>query len=300
MFTLPHHFLGDAWTYVAEDRVHLFHLRCPDHIERHTRWSIGHASSDDLVTWKDHGVLFDSVPEDPLRSCLSTGSVTRFDGRYVMGFLTNHNQQNPRVIYAVSDDLYVWRELSGIFCDLFASGYGRRGSLHFKNPRWRDPYLFVHDGWLHQLMTAADERLPEEADGVIGHMRTRDLRDWEYLPPLKLPLIGTDLECPKLYPINGRWVLLVSMFSLLQSPDFRALQPEHLNGNTSFRLVADQLEGPYELHGHGRVFDADVPGGPYACEAFHWRGQWYLLGTCWSDRLGDRICDPIRLEGFGK
>lgn len=296
MFERSGHHLGDIWTYVREERLHLFFLNCPLGTERHTCWSIGHATSENLVDWTDHGDIFHSDPNNPMRSCLSTGSVTQFGGRYVMGFLANHNQSNPHVIYAESDDLMAWRELPVTPCDLHSSGYGRRGSKPFKNPRWRDPFLFTHHGWLHQLMTAADDNLPTNADGVIGHMRTRDLQHWQFLPPLQTPPLGTDLECPKLVTVNGHWVLFVSMFSLLQCPGFAARQPERLNPNTTYFLTAPNLAGPYDYTGNGRVLDRDHPGGPYACEPVYFRNQWYLLGTCWSDRLGDRICDPIPIS----
>lgn len=296
MFARAGHHLGDIWTFVEGERAHLFFLNCPEAVERHTRWSIGRATSTDLVHWTDHGDLFYSNPADPMRSCLSTGSVTRYGERYVMGFLANHNTPNPRVIYAESNDLAAWRELAVPGCDLHSSGYGRRGSKPFKNPRWRDPFLFAYNGWLHQLMTASDDVLPDDADGVVGHMRTRDLMNWEYLPPLRLPLIGTDLECPRLYRIGDRWILLVSMFALLQSPDFAARQPAVLNPNTTFCLTSPNLEGPYTYTGDARVLSVDVPGGPYACEALHFHNRWHLLGTCWSDRLGDRICDPVPIE----
>lgn len=296
MFARAGHHLGDIWTRVEGDRVHLFFLNCPLSIERHTRWSIGHATSEDLINWTDHGDLFHSDPADPARSCLSTGSVARYGGRYVMGFLANHNAANPRVIYAESVDLMQWREPAVPGCDLHGSGYGRRGSLPFKNPRWRDPFLFEHDGWLHQLMTASDDTLPTEADGVIAHMRTRDLKQWEFLAPLDLPALGTDLECPKLYRVGERWILLVSMFAILQSPAFNALQPTDLNANTTYCLTASHPGGPYTFVGNARLLRRDMPGGPYACEAVFHRGAWFLLGTCWSDRLGDRISDPLPLE----
>jgi beta-fructofuranosidase len=295
MFERAGHHLGDIWTRVEGDRVHLFFLNCELSQERHTCWSIGHATSEDLMHWTDHGDIFHSEPTDPNRSCLSTGSVARFGDRYVMGFLANHNTVNPRVIYAESRDLMDWRLLASTGCDLQESGYGRRGSLPFKNPRWRDPFLFARDGWLHQLMTASDDTLPLEADGVVGHMRTRDLKKWEFLPPLQLPLLGTDLECPKVYRVGDQWVLLVSLFAILQSPAFHALQRANLNANTTYCLTASKVEGPYSFQGDARVLHHDVPGGPYACEAVLHRREWFLIGTCWSDRLGDRISDPIPL-----
>ncbi|MCD8482092.1 MAG: hypothetical protein LR015_05110 [Verrucomicrobia bacterium] len=180
MFKLSDHWLGDTWYYVEQDVAHMFYLFCPRHIERHTCWSIGHATSSDLRTWTDHGELFGSRPEDPLNACLSTGSVTRWRSSYLMACLANHNHSNPRVVYATSPDLYEWQWVAGVDCDLHSSGYSRRGSLPFKNPRWRDPFVFTHEGYLHQLITAANDSLPPEADGVIGHMRTVDLHTWEF------------------------------------------------------------------------------------------------------------------------
>jgi beta-fructofuranosidase len=295
MLSLSNHHLGDAWLIASEREAHLFVLHCPLGVDRHTRWSIGQATSHDLKNWTWRGSLFHSDPENPNRSCLSTGSVVSYGNRYVMAFLANHNQPNPGVILAESEDLLRWREIPGLHCQLSVSGYSVRPSLPFKNPRWRDPFLFQHEGWLYQLMTAADDSLPNDRDGVIAVMRTRDLQSWEYLPPLRTPPIGTDLECPKLYFWEGRWHLLVSLFNVLQAPDFAARQPAGLNPSTTFALVADSLESDFTYEGSGRVLGQDVPGCPYACSALRWRGEWSLLGTCWSDRKGDTISDPVPL-----
>ena len=296
MFHKQGYHLGDTWYQIENDRAHLYFLTCPDSVERHTCWSIGHASSADLINWQDHGLLFDSKPDDPEWSCLSTGSVCRFGDRWVMAFLRNHNQPDPRTAYAESDDLFHWTLLPDAGTGIDDVVYTRRGSKPFKNPRWRDPFLFEEDGWLYQWITAAVEALPDNADGVVGVMRTRDLKTWEILPPLQTPPLGTDLECPKGYRIDGQYHLLVSLFDVLQAPDFAAKQPPRLNPNTTFSLVSDTLAGPYRYGGDGRVLPFDAPGIPYACEAICFKGQWYLLGTCWHRHKPDHICDPIPLK----
>jgi beta-fructofuranosidase len=288
--------LGDAWFAVDGEVAHLFYLFCPLEVKRHTRWSIGHASSRDLRTWTDHGALFHSDPEDPAWSCLSTGSVARVGDRWVMAHLANHNQPDARVVFAESADLDHWTRLDVPGVGIPDEVYTRRGSKAFHNPRWRDPFLLEEDGWLYMLMTAAVEEASPDEDGVVGVLRTRDLRTWEPRPPLKTPRIGMDLECPKLVRIDGRYHLWVSLFDVLQSPAFAARQPEGVNPNTTYTLTADRLEGPYELTGSGRVLQKDVPGCPYACSPVCFQGQWFLLGTCWSDRLGDRISDPVALS----
>jgi beta-fructofuranosidase len=296
MFTRVGHHLGDSWYRVEADRVHMYYLTCADTVERHTRWGIGHASSYNLVTWDRHSDVLESDAEDSQRSCLATGSVIRWAGRYLMAVIGNHNSPEPRTLFLESENLDNWRVLEGVGFGIDGNVYTRRGSLPFRNPRWRDPFLYVEDGWLYCLMTAAAETAPVEADGVVGVLRTRNLDDWEVRPPLRLPRLGTDLECPKLYRFDGSYHLLVSMFNVLQAPAFAALQPPDENTSTTFSLVADSLQGPYRFRGNARVLQRDVTGFPYACEAVRWKDQWYLLGTCWSDRKGDSICDPVPIK----
>lgn len=296
MFTRPGHHLGDIWLQAENETLHLFGLTCPETVERHTCWSIFHATSTDGIHWKDHGTFLDSTPDDPCWSCLSTGSVCRYGDRWIMAFLCNHNQPDSRTAYAESADLFTWNILPGCHTEIDGQIYTRRGSKPFKNPRWRDPFLYEEDGWLYQLITAAVESAPDDSDGVVGLMRTRDLTTWEILPPLKTPPLGTDLECPKLYKIDGQYHLLVSLFNVLQAPAFAALQPAGLNPNTTYALVADSLQGPYHVEGNARILPFDSPGIPYACEAVHFQNTWTLYGTCWSNRNPDHICNPVPLR----
>lgn len=300
MFELKNRWLGDTWYYVQDQIAHMYFLTCSNDIPRHKFWQIGHATSTDLKNWNYQGILFSSNANIASQSCLSTGSVCRWEGRYLMSFLGNHNNPDPCILYAWSMDLYHWQLLPRYGSRLSDTPYSKRGSLSFKNPRWRDPYLFVEKNWLYQFVTAADESLPSTCDGVVAVMRTKNLVDWEYLPHLKTPVLGTDLECPKVYRIGEFYVLLVSMFNVLQEPGFAAKQPKGLNSSTTFCLVAKDFDGDWLFHGNGRVLQRDYPGGPYACEAVYFRDNWYLLGTCWSDRKGDQICDPIHLEACSR
>ncbi len=274
----------------------MYYLYCPVEVERHSCWSIGHASSIDLKQWEDHAALFHSDPDDPSCSCLSTGSVIPWGDGWVMAFLANHNQTDPRVIFAASSDLHHWELME--LPDLHIPGppYSRRPGKAFGNPRWRDPCLFVEGEEVLLLMTAAQEHADPETDGVIALLRSRDLTQWQLCPPLMLPELGQDLECPKLVALDGGYQLWVSLFDVLQCESFAAHQPQELNPNTVFALSASRLEGPYRLSGSGRVLIEDTPGWPYACSPVFLQGNWYLLGTCWSDRNGDHICDPVPLS----
>ena len=51
MLIHPGYHIGDSWYTIADDTIHCYYLTCPDSIERHTAWDIGHATSRNLVDW---------------------------------------------------------------------------------------------------------------------------------------------------------------------------------------------------------------------------------------------------------
>ena len=62
-FSLPDHWVWDFW--LADDGAtyHLFYLHAPHALGnpdlRHRNARIGHATSSDLMTWQNHGQIFD-------------------------------------------------------------------------------------------------------------------------------------------------------------------------------------------------------------------------------------------------
>lgn len=304
MFELPGYHIGDTWYFVRKGRAHMFYLYSPEHVPLHTRWDIGHAVSDDLRHWRDEGVILRPGPAGAWDGiCPATGSVAAFDGRFYMAYTGNFSGPEPTTGLAVSDDLYTWEKCAGNPATA-ADGqcYTRAPNLAWNQPRWRDPFLFFHAGWVYQLVTAA---LPDRGPavcGTVGVARTRDLVHWELRPPLDVPALAQDLECPKLYVVDGRYYLLVSISEAIIGPDLRAAQPPGLPVSTTYCLVSESFAGPYRLHGAGRILGDGVWGAPYACEAVFFRGRFWLLGTCWEERETDRVCAPIPLrvtpEGF--
>lgn len=112
MLVHPGNHIGDSWYYIDGETVHCFYLTCPDNIERHTAWDIGHATSRDLVTWQLHDpVLRKGDPGTYDGICPATGSVLRFRGRYWMAYTGNWSGPEPTVAIAVSDDLFNWEKL---------------------------------------------------------------------------------------------------------------------------------------------------------------------------------------------
>jgi hypothetical protein len=78
------------------------------------------------------------------------------------------------------------------------------------------------------------------------------MKTWELLPPLDVPEIAQDLECPKLFKIDSQYYLTVSISDQIAAPELRTRQPKGLPVSTSYSLVSDRFEGPYTIHGAGR------------------------------------------------
>ena len=90
--------IGDTWYYVEENICHCFYLTCPDTQPRHQCWDIAHATSRDLIHWTKHGVVLPKGQAGEWDcSCLSTGSVIRFDTRYWMAYSNGTGRSSKSV-----------------------------------------------------------------------------------------------------------------------------------------------------------------------------------------------------------
>ena len=176
--------------------------------------------------------------------------------------------------------------------------YTSSPNLAWDQPVWRDPFLFEESGTYYQLITAADPHRPPEVSGTVALAQSVDLKNWTLLPPLDVPAIAQDLECPKLCKIDGRYYLTVSISRGIIGPELLAQQPEGLLIDTAYTLVADSFQGPYTIHGSGRILEDETWCNPYpyACEPVCFKGKYFLLGTIWTPNSLYAVCDPIPLE----
>ena len=276
----------------------MFYLTCPQEIPRHRRWWIGHAVSQDLVTWDDCGIILEPGPSGSWDGlCPATGSVVEFQGQYYMAYTGNFAGPEPTTGIAISDDLHGWRKLdSNPVTRIDGVLYSAAPNLAWKQPRWRDPFLYREGDSVYQLVTAAKPDAPAEVSGTVGLAVSSDMKSWKLLPPLDVPELAQDLECPKIAKVHGRYILSFSVSEKIMGPDLRSRQPAGLPLSTTFSMVSNSLTGPYQIHGSGRILESIHWGSPYACEPVFFKGQHYLLGTVWSDTTDDMVCDPISIE----
>ena len=230
----------------ARGEHHIFYLQAPRELGspllRHHHASIGHAVSHDLRAWR---VLPDALHPGPDGSwddlATWTGSTLEHDGRWYMlytGISRREEGLIQRIGLAVSDDLVTWVKHPGNpVLEADPRWYDLLQRPRWRDQSWRDPWLFrhPHDGSFHCLITARSPLGAADAAGVIGHARSRDLIDWEVLPPLTAPGDFAQVEAPQLVQVDGWYALLVSAQAEDHSRQ-RIERLQHAGGNRDLRL----------------------------------------------------------------
>lgn len=188
-------FLNDPTGLVRlDDGWHAWYQLSPGPAHGDVSW--GHAVSDDLLTWRRLPLSIASDDEEEVW----TGSVV-VDADDTAGFgrgalvaaYTRHEKQRPRQsqALAVSTDGGVSWTKHGVVLDV--------GSTDF-----RDPRLLWHDGrWVMVVARALED--------AIAVYTSADLRSWTHASDIAMPPgDGRPWECPDLFPLGDRWVLLLS------------------------------------------------------------------------------------------
>lgn len=205
-------------------RYHLFFQHVPDSIEWQTEQHWGHATSEDLVHWTQHGVVLspgdddDGVWSGSLVVPAAAGAADPADIRSTtdiaqrgMIFYTavrrpDVHQGTVRTAQPVDDSWTTWRKGEAIA--------PVPEGLH--PVAVRDPFV-LHDGDSWLMLVGAGL-----ADGTATALtyRSDDLSEWRYTGLLAErhasvtePWTGWMWECPQLFQVNGRWVLLLSAWN---------------------------------------------------------------------------------------
>jgi beta-fructofuranosidase len=285
--------IGDAWYFVRDNLVHAYYLTSSMDIPPHVRWSIGHATSRDLVNWEIHDLALQPGPSGAWDDALATGSILYWKDRYWMAYTGHRTQQ---VGMAVSDDLFTWeRQAQNPVTGIDTRYYEAIGSGERKKNHWRDPFLFEHEGTIYQYVCASRNDGPRDARGVLGFASSHDLIQWDILPPPETEPIAQELECPQVYKVGDVWYLLFS-----SGP--RWFSKKHLEAIggpherfASYSMVGPSPMGPFRLHGSGHIIPPTPERQPYACQLVFLHGKAFLLGTVIVGESSG-ICDPIPVK----
>ena len=293
MLHLADQWIWDSWVADDGDRYHLYFLQAPrslgDPGKRHINARVGHAVSEDLVTWDYLGECFGPAEAGFDDLAIWTGSVVRDGDRWRMFYTAistaGHHIFDQRVGSAVSADLHSWRRSSreqtlGVdrrwYKTLDLAPPGTTGpDLTTASETWRDPLVVADpggDGW-HMLVTARGVGAGKNDDGVIAHARSRDLLTWEAGPPLCAPGAGFgQLEVLQSKKIGDRWVLVFTCHPQEMTPERIAESGEYC----TWSVPSPGLLGPFDIK-RARPFTAEPD--LFAAPLVQLRdGSWVIVG----------------------
>jgi beta-fructofuranosidase len=314
VFRLPESWVWDFW--LADDgrRYHLFFLYASralrDPHARHHRASIGHAVSDDLVTWErltDALVRSDAPAFDDLATW--TGSIVDHLGTwhmYYTGCTQTEDGIVQRIGLATSTDLMTWEKYPEPVLEADSRWYEKLSDGTWSDETFRDPWVFADPrrrGW-HMLITARANRGPTDDRGVIGHAWSRDLRNWELRPPLSQPGQGFGhLEVPQYIEVDGERLLLFSCHTPQLS---RAHREGGATGGVWVAQAAGPI-GPMDIGGAHLLLDHHS----YGAKVIRVRDTGENVLLCFRNadgagRFVGELCDPLPVHAtrgrlhFGK
>jgi beta-fructofuranosidase len=310
VFALAHKWVWDFWFADNGEEHHLFFLQAPkvlgDPDLRHFNATVGHAVSTDYENWE---LLPDALAPGAQGSwddlAIWTGSTVRCDRLWYMlytGVNSRERELVQRIGLAVSEDLVHWdKHPANPVLEADGRWYELSGQRGTRDQAWRDPWVFwrEEDQYFHALVTARSAAGPAEWSGVLGHARSRDLVQWEVLPPLSEPGHFAQVEVPQLVQLDGHHVVLFSCRAEDHSTHRRRRGAAHTG---TFCFVADALSGEHRPSDEPVATDGGEPlysgkvvqlePGKYRLMAFRESGERGFVGE-----LTDLI--PVRVGPAG-
>lgn len=187
-----------------QGQYHLFYQYNP-HGANHANMHWGHAVSDDLVYWQDLPIALAPTPDSVDEGGIFSGCAVDNNGVptiFYTGVSPDYTSQ-VQCMATSDDNLITWQK-------------------HPENPvvedvppeakqttDFRDPFVWHEDNKWHMLVGSSIA----DKGGTVFLYQSDDLINWEYKNPI---LVGTDAkygmvwECPNLFKLGDKWVLIVS------------------------------------------------------------------------------------------
>jgi sucrose-6-phosphate hydrolase SacC (GH32 family)/nicotinamidase-related amidase/type 1 glutamine amidotransferase len=188
-----------------EGYYHLFFQQNP-YGDRWERMHWGHARSSDLVHWEQLPTALWPSEELGEAHCFSGSAAIRDDGTPVILYTSIGPQRPPEQWAALGDrELITWTKHPANPVITLE----HHGELVIDD--WRDPFIFREGGrWL--LAVGGHRR---GGKGCVLLYSSEDLLAWKFLG---MPFEGEEAnwECPNLFRLGGRWVLIYSPHGIVR------------------------------------------------------------------------------------
>jgi beta-fructofuranosidase len=194
--------MNDPIPFFHAGRWHVFYQHNP----RAPKWDTmhwGHAVSPDLVHWEPRPIALGPDAPYDREGGVWTGSIVEHAGTFYAFYTAVSNLETTwqTQCLATSRDLDTWtKDERNPLIVSAPPGFG---------PCWRDPCVFREDGvW---KMLVGSQR--EGQGGALLLYESDDLFHWRHVGVSLLgdpEETGFDFECPDLFPLGDKWVLLTS------------------------------------------------------------------------------------------
>ena len=221
MLALADSWVWDSWYFDDGEYFHAFFLKASrallDPDLRHQRATVGHAISEDLVTWEllpDALVFSDGPAFDDC--AIWTGCVVQdLQGGFHLFYTGIDRSSRGRVQqigHAVSCDLISWKR-HDVNPVVIADACWYETDTTHQRENWRDPWVFFDElsqCW-RMLITAHASEGDERWRGTIATAESVDLVNWQVKAPLTEHRGFRQLEVVQTIDIQGQWVALWCM-----------------------------------------------------------------------------------------
>lgn len=182
-------------------RYHAFFQHYP-YAPRWGQMHWGHAVSSDLIHWEELEIaLYPDMPYEDDGGCFSGSAIVK-DGRLYLFYTSVSHELGQTQSVACSDDGITFTKYEGNPV-IRSSPLGDKGNF-------RDPKVFRYGNEYRMVVGAGAYNI-----GSVLLFRSEDLLHWEYMNELITDgKFGACIECPDLFPLEDRYVL---MFSSMRS-----------------------------------------------------------------------------------
>ncbi|HWR14942.1 MAG TPA: glycoside hydrolase family 32 protein [Terriglobales bacterium] len=165
----------------------------------------GHARSRDLVNWEHLPIAIWPSLDRGEKAIFSGGAAIAADGRPRLLYTSIGDREPEQWLVSPKDaELITWAK--------FPRNPVLTQAAHASGPiaQWRDPFMFRKDG--ETYMVCGGGTRTGRAQVQLYRATKDDLTQWKHLGPIfqTLDRDVRNFECPNLFPLDGKWVMIVS------------------------------------------------------------------------------------------